>query len=131
VLSSESLPRAASERSKQNGAGSVVLVSVDLIAEPVLLPVYQGALARSQVSAIDLAIAANLMVQPGLPAFEPRGLPRCEPARSDALRDAILLILSPLIDSLRTHPEREGGSQNRPDSQSAEPLHCWFLLLTV
>ncbi len=109
----------------------VVFVAVNLPAHRVLLAGDDILFLLSQMPAVERPIRAHFLVNRRFFPLQVCGLSSCQRSRLDPLSDAVLLVLAPLIDSLRAHPEREGGSQNRPHPKSVEPLHCCFLLLTV
>src|SRR5438477_12208875 len=74
---------------------AVVLVAVDLARHTILLPVYLRFLLRSQFAAIGRAVVANFMVDLRFLILQIRSLARRQLPALDALRDAVLLVLSP------------------------------------
>src|SRR5262249_41777769 len=102
----------------------VVLLTVDAARDAVLLALDEGALARGQRSAVGRAHCADLAVQMGLAALEPRGLPRRQLSARDALRDALLLPVLAVRDrsgfgGLRGRQRR---GDERPEDEDGERL---------
>ena len=109
-----------------------MLGAIDLAAQLVLLAIDLRALGLGQVSVVVLPVVADFAIQPRFPGLQPRRLARREAARFDALRNAVLLVLAPLVDRRGIHAGRcQGGPEDRRRANSAEAFHCCFLLLTV
>ena len=77
--------------------GGVVLVVVDRAAQVVLLLVDLLVLRLCKVSAIGLPVAANLMIEIGLAAFQIAGFARRQAAVRNAVRDPTLLVEAPAV----------------------------------
>jgi hypothetical protein len=74
-----------------------MLGAIDFPARPVQLPVDLPFFGFRQVSAVQLTVSADFLIDGGFIFFEPRRLTRTQLARSDAGCDPVLLIVEPLV----------------------------------
>jgi hypothetical protein len=79
-------------------ARGVVLVLVDLATEAVLLPIDLILLVIREVSAVGFPVRVNLFVEPAFLGFEVCSFARRQASVLHPVRDAVLLVLFPLLD---------------------------------
>jgi hypothetical protein len=77
----------------------VVLLAIDRAAVPIELTLDMPMLASGQMSVVVVAVAIDLAANAAFAALKPGGLAGSEPAGSDALPDAMLLIAEPGVDT--------------------------------
>src|ERR1700738_4898266 len=78
-------------------ARAIGLVTIDRLAQPVLLAVDMAAFRRGQVSVVRIAIGADLVVQAGLARFKTACFAGRQLARANALGGAVLLVFAALV----------------------------------
>jgi hypothetical protein len=103
---------------------TIVLIGINPLTQPILLPINLPLLRGRKLPAIERALSANLFIHGSFLIFKMSRLARCQLAGLHALRDTILLIFLALPDPASCLRGKSRGDKHARDCDgNKKPIH--------